>query len=149
MKYGLRPAKKEDYDFLYNLKATCMREYVEATWGWDEAFQQAYFKEHFNPARSQIIVSDGRDVGELALEEKENHLFLAGIYILPAFQRSGMGTEILQNVINGSHKRGRTVRLRVLKVNPARRLYERLGFHIVEEDDNFYIMDTRLATELK
>lgn len=32
------------------------------------------------------------------------------------------------------------VRLRVLKVNPARRLYQRLGFRIVDEDETHYTM---------
>lgn len=36
------------------------------------------------------------------------------------------------------------VRLRVLKVNPARRLYERLGFKVVEEADTHYLMEAVL-----
>jgi len=28
-----------------------MKEYVEKTWGWDERFQEEYFRNHFNPEK--------------------------------------------------------------------------------------------------
>jgi hypothetical protein len=31
-----------------------MREYVDATWGWDDDEQIAFFGEHFDPARLQM-----------------------------------------------------------------------------------------------
>jgi len=42
-----RVAKSEDYDFLYALHCKTMRDYIEATWGWDEVWQQNHFKQHF------------------------------------------------------------------------------------------------------
>ena len=53
--YTLRPATHDDYHFLYHLHISTIRPAVEATWGWDEAFQREYFREHFDPATRQII----------------------------------------------------------------------------------------------
>jgi ribosomal protein S18 acetylase RimI-like enzyme len=117
-----------------------MKEYVEAIWGWDERFQREHFSNSFNSTTSQIIVVDGRDVGELAVEERSNELFLSGIYILPEYQNRGLGTTILRSLLARARTSGRSVTLQVLKVNPARRLYERLGFVVVGSTETHFLM---------
>lgn len=136
----LRAATADDYDFCYRVQKATMQEYVEQTWGWDEAFQQAYFRQRFDPARNQVIVLGGADIGVFAVERRERDIFLAKIYILPEYQRRGIGTGLIKLVLQEAFKEGLPVTLRVLKVNPARRLYERLGFAVIEENDEFFIM---------
>lgn len=141
MKFTLRPATQADYDFLYRVKVACLRPYVAATWGWDEAFQRAHFADHFNPQRSQIVVVNGQDVGELALEEREGELFVAGIYILPDHQNQGLGTALLTQIMEQARSEGKVTGLQVLQVNRgARRLYERLGFAVVAETETHLTM---------
>lgn len=48
-------------------------------------------------------------------------------------QRRGLGGEIIPSVLREAAQRSVPVRLQVLRQNPARQLYERLGFHIVGE----------------
>ncbi len=138
--YALRPAEDTDFEFLYRLKVECLREYIEETWGWDEAFQRHYFAREFDPARLQIVTVNAQDVGEVSLEDKGHELFLAGIYILPAWQNRGLGTGIIRNILDLSRTAGKSVRIQVLKVNPARQLYERLGFEIYGESRTHYLM---------
>lgn len=141
--YGLRPATAADYDFLYQLKVAALKEYVAATWGWDEVHQRQHFAAHFDPERSQVIVVNGRDVGELSLVENEDSVQISGIYILPEYQGRGLGTAVLGDVIERARKGRRPVSLQVLKVNPARRLYERLGFVVFAESATHYQMRLR------
>jgi ribosomal protein S18 acetylase RimI-like enzyme len=136
----LRAATPEDAEFLYQLLRATMREYVEQTWSWDEKWQRAHFQENFDPAKNQIVVLDDRDVGVIASERREGDVLLGSIYILPEYQRHGIGTLLIKSVLDGAFQEGLPVRLRVLKVNPARRLYERLGFTVVEEADTHYVM---------
>jgi ribosomal protein S18 acetylase RimI-like enzyme len=141
MQYTLRPATHDDYEFLYNLHATTIRPSVEATWGWDEAFQRAYFADRFDPAQSQIIVVDGEDVGVLQVEERNGQPFLGLIEIAPEYQNRGLGTRVIKDVLDKVHAEGRPLFLHVLKANrDARRLYRRLGFEIVEEREKRYVM---------
>lgn len=42
--YALRPATADDYEFLYQLHVAAIKPAVEATGGWDEAFQQEHFQ---------------------------------------------------------------------------------------------------------
>jgi ribosomal protein S18 acetylase RimI-like enzyme len=141
MKYTLRPAKKTDYDFLYHLIEVCLKEYVEATWGWDDEFQQNHFAEHFDITGCQIVLVNGRKAGQRTVIQQEHSLFISGIYILPEFQNRGLGSRLVEEVLTQARESGRPVTLQVLKVNkPARRLYERLGFVVTAEKTTHYVM---------
>ena len=139
--YTLRPATNADYDFLYQLHATAIRPSVEATWGWDDAFQQALFRSRWNPAKTQVVMVDGKMVGTLRLVENQDEIFLALIEIHPDHQNCGLGTTIVQDILAEAHQRSLPVLLHVLKTNQgARRLYERLGFAIIETREERYVM---------
>jgi len=148
--YSLRQATHDDYDFLYQLHVEAMREYVEATWGWQEEWQQEYFARKFDPENRQIIQIDGQDAGVIVLEQRVEELYIGLIEILPAFQRRGVGTFIVRQLISTAHSDGLPVSLHVLKTNaPARRLYERLGFVIDQDESVRYKMICPLLNEEK
>jgi ribosomal protein S18 acetylase RimI-like enzyme len=141
MKYTLRPAAKSDFDFLYHLIEVCLKEYVEATWGWDDEFQQGYFAEHFDITGCQIVLVDGRTAGQLTVIEEQDKFFISGIYILPEYQNHGLGSSLVREVLSKARQSSRHVTLQVLKANqPARRLYEQLGFVVTAEKLTHYVM---------
>lgn len=139
--YTLRPATAGDYDFLFDLHVATLRPSVEATWGWDEAFQARYFQDKFVPNENQMVLVDGQEAGVLKLEERDGDVFVALIEIAPALQGAGLGSQIIRDVIAAAFARGQAVSLHVLKANPnARRLYERLGFQIVETREERHVL---------
>jgi ribosomal protein S18 acetylase RimI-like enzyme len=137
--YTLRPAQPADMDFLFALHRSTMRAYVERIWGWDDDVQKARFAEYYPTAERRIVV-DGVDVGALAIDYRPDAVFVVNIEILPAFQGQGLGAQILTDIIGRAQDDGRAVELQVLKVNPARRLYERLGFQVTGETETHYLM---------
>ena len=136
----LRQATWDDYDFLYDLLKTTMREHVELIWIWDEQWQQERFEKTFNPAENRIIVLNGVDVGVIATRRYEDEIFLARLYILPEYQGRGIGTQLIRSLLVEARREGLPVTLRVLTGNPAKRLYERLGFEVVEDAVTHYLM---------
>ncbi len=123
-----RTATYDDKDFLWELKVASMRRYVEAVYGWDDAIQYGFFEKGFHPEDIQIIQCDKLDMGMYELRERDEEWFLARIEILPAFQGRGIGTTVIQRMIGHVSKTGKPLRLQVFKVNPAQKLYERIGF---------------------
>jgi len=137
---GFRHATNDDFDFLYAMHVATMRDYVDQTWGWNDEFQESVFRERYTPAQIRVITFDGRDIGMISLEERDDDVFLRAIEILPSHQNQGIGAGIIQQIINENAARRKPVLLNVLKVNPAKRLYERLGFSVIEETDTHFIM---------
>lgn len=137
---SLRPATRGDYDFLWWLHRVTMRPYVEATWGWDEAWQSHYFQQHFDPASRDIIEADGVTVGCISAERHEERIFLAVIEIAPDYQNRGIATTLIRALLDEGDRTALPVELSVLKANPARRLYERLGFSMVGETGSHIVM---------
>ena len=142
-----RSALENDLDFLYSLHVATMREYVDQVWGWDDVYQESLFQKNYIPANIQIITSDGKDIGMLSIEERENDIFLRTIEIHPNLQRKGSATTIIKNILAKGLQKNKPVFLQVLKVNPARQLYERLGFAIIEETNTHYKMQTSIANK--
>src|SRR5690606_17841390 len=102
-----RPATLDDYDFLYALRRAALKESVARTWGWDETWQQNYFREKFDPAKREVLQWQGEDVGTLAVREESDELYVALISIVPEFQGYGRGTAVLQNLIYQAQQTGK------------------------------------------
>lgn len=133
-----RQATASDRDFCWQLHRQTMRQYVEATWGWDEAVQRRWFDEAFDPGLTRVIVVDGEAVGAIRLDGSGVPVRLLSIAIRPEHQRRGHGTAVISRVLQEAA--GTPVWLQVLKVNPARALYERLGFVTVGETETHWQM---------
>ena len=141
MNITLRDVKSRDAAFLYHLHATTMKDYVCQTWGaWDDAWQSGYFREHFDPAICKIIVWQGVDIGVIAVSRRTTEIFLNNIQLLPAYQNQGIGRQLIELLIGEAAWKDIPVTLQVLKVNPARKLYERLGFLVIGETPTHYQM---------
>jgi ribosomal protein S18 acetylase RimI-like enzyme len=89
----------------------------------------------------EIICRQGEPVGCFALGRHDDHLYVARIALLARWQRRGIGTALLRRVIAEADERRLPVRLSVLENNPARRLYERLGFTVVEDRHPKLVME--------
>ena len=142
-----RQAIENDIDFLYALHVATMKDYVDRTWGWDDTFQESVFRRNYVPAKIQIIMYDDRDMGMLSVEEREQDVFLRAIEIHPEYQGEGFGTAIINKIVADGVQKMKPVRLQVLKVNPAKGLYDRLGFSVVEETSTHYIMLTSILNK--
>lgn len=134
MEWQLRPALSADRDFLFDLHRQALGPCIERLWGWDEEEQRLHLESVFDSVGWQVIVLNGRDVGMIRTSETEDRVVLDDIEILPAFQGRGLGTAVVKAVLDYAEGRGKDTALEVLTLNPARRLYQRLGFQIIGQD---------------
>lgn len=136
MKITQRQANERDIDWLDPFYESLMRPYVELTHEWD--FDK--FRAGYDPLKASIIQYNGRDIGLLRIDVYADHIYLGDLQIHNDYQRLGIGSTLLAEVIKQAGTAGLPVRLRVLKGNPAKCLYERNGFEIAEELDNCYVL---------
>ena len=146
MNVSLRPATESDYDFLWWLHGATMRTYVAAIWGWDEAVQRLLFQDRFDPARLEIIESAGEAIGYLSVERHREFISLAAIEVAPKVQSQGIGTRLIRDLQDEAERLCIPLRLQVLQGNPARCLYERLGFTAAGETETHIMMSWQPQT---
>jgi ribosomal protein S18 acetylase RimI-like enzyme len=128
---NLRPASERDQEFLYALHCSTMRDVIEQTWGWDEAWQRADFEKRFKVCAVSIIEAGSRSVGSLWLEQRPDSLYVHELQVTPPQQGRGIGTAVIEMVIEKGASRGLPIVLSVVAANPrARDPYERLGFRV-------------------
>jgi predicted acetyltransferase/GNAT superfamily N-acetyltransferase len=137
---ALRSARREDFAFCRRVKHDTMRWIVEQLWGWDERRQAENFASQWRLDETRIITYAGDDIGWLQTKPAEDAVFLASIYLDTPLHGRGIGTQVMQIVIDEARRDGKAVTLGVVKINPARRLYERLGFRTTHEDEYKFYM---------
>jgi ribosomal protein S18 acetylase RimI-like enzyme len=80
----------------------------------------------------------------IQLFDQPDAIGIGEIQIQPSYQNRGIGTRLLRDTINRAHEQHKKVSLSVaLKNERAYRLYERLGFQKVAQNDthNFMVCD--------
>ncbi len=140
--FQLRPAAGDDMEFLFHLLAVALGPHVERAFGrWDEDEQRTRFFATTDPATHEIVLVDDAPVGCLKVALRHDEIALHRVFVLPSHQGRGLGTELVRGVLAEGRRRGLPVRLRVFHVNPARRLYARLGFVVTGETDTHVHME--------
>ena len=129
----LRPAFTADADFVTRVIETTMRAHVERTWGSFSADEtRRRVLGNIEAGNCSIIRWENQDIGVFTIARELSEIKLEQIFILPPFQRKGLGTHLIRSLAAEASAAGKPLRLRVLAVNPARQLYEREGFAVTE-----------------
>lgn len=84
--------------------------------------------------RLVLVVTD-EPVGRLLVDEAADGTTVVDIALLPAHRGRGIGTAVLDAVLARADERCAPCELSVDRGNPAKRLYERLGFVEVSCDE--------------
>jgi GNAT superfamily N-acetyltransferase len=134
VKWNLRPAAANDLEELVELRAVVMRPDLERLGRYDEHRVRQRFRDSFAPEHTQIIEIDGELAGSIAVRPADDSRWLEHFYLAPRHQGRGLGTAVLGSVLGRADADGATVRLNVLQGSPARKLYERHGFVVDNED---------------
>jgi len=140
--YLLKSAAMDHYDFIYYVKKLTLKEHIEKIWGWDEEYQQNDFRQCFIPQKNKIIVYDNEEIGYVETNEEDNIVHIVELEILPEYQGKGIGSSIIKDIIEYTDASQKRVRIGCFKINRgAKRLYESLGFKVIEETETHYILE--------
>jgi len=139
-----RPITPEDMDLLETIYAST-RELEMAIVPWSNEEKAAFLHMQFEaqhrhyqmffPSAQYLLLFDGDvPVGRIYLDRRGREMHVMDIAILPPFRNQGLGTALIREVMDNAFADGMSVGLHVENFNPARRLYDRLGFLPVGED---------------
>jgi len=146
----LRPATPADYHFMRLLYGSTREEEMKR-FPFDEfqkkefldqqfGAQYQHYQLHYPTCERNIIEKDGRPIGRLWIDEWRDQIRLVDIALMPEWRGSGIGSMLLDEVLERGANAGKPVTVHVEGYNPALRLYERLGFVKVDTNGVYYLM---------
>ncbi|EIU6794195.1 GNAT family N-acetyltransferase [Vibrio parahaemolyticus] len=138
--FEVREAIDEDYEFLFELKKAAEYEPVKAVFGWEENVQQEIHRNEWNEAKPTIIEIEGVPVGSYLVQAHPEHLYFGRFFLLPACQGKGIGSQVLKTVIQLANEKSLPIQLCYLQGNRVGQLYERFGFEVASQDEQFVHM---------
>ncbi|MBV8659117.1 MAG: GNAT family N-acetyltransferase [Burkholderiales bacterium] len=142
--YTLRPGRNDEADFIFDVTRITMAEYAARSLkNWRRESMREFADDTAAKGSFEIIEADGERAGLLIVERHDSHIQLANLFIMPAFQNKGIGSHIIRMLIDESHAQTRPLKLRVFTSNPARMLYQRLGFAVTDQTEERYFMEYR------
>jgi ribosomal protein S18 acetylase RimI-like enzyme len=151
MRVSLRPIGPQDMPFLFHLYASTREEELSVvpwTPAQKEAFlrqqfeaQHAYWTAHYTDTSWDVIEQDGKPIGRLYVARWPDDIRIVDIAILPEHRRGGIGTALIRGIFEEGDASGRKVSTHVEMFNPARALYERLGFSLAGEHGVYLRME--------
>ena len=132
--FRLRPARKDEFGFAETIYIDAMRPLMAALGPWDEAERRAALRRSFKAAEVNIITLDGADIGWMQVSERDTDYNLAQIQLLAEHCGKGIGTQLIRDLLERARRNRKTVSLSAVRTNRAIKLYERLGFRIIDPD---------------
>jgi len=146
----LRSATPDDQEFLFTVYASTRDEEL-SLWPWDDNQKRAFLEMQFRAqsqqyslcyaqADSSVILFDDQPVGRLLVDRMGPDIMLVDIALLPEYRNRSIGTSVIRSLLKEATGAQKIVALHVLRGSAAARLYDRLEFIVVNEDDIYLEM---------
>lgn len=148
---NFRPVTPDDTELNYRIYYSTREEELRKS-GWSEEekenfvrmqfnLQQKQYTTFYNGATFNFILAGSVPAGRIFLHETMHEIRIMDIAVLPEYRNRGIGTTILKGIVRNAKQSGKRASIHVEVYNPARRLYERLGFTVSELRGMYYFME--------
>jgi ribosomal protein S18 acetylase RimI-like enzyme len=147
----LRPSRDDDRPFLFRVYASTRWDELEPV-PWTVEQKEAFLRQQFDAqdidyrrnyktASFDVIELAGDSVGRLFVDRGTDEIRIVDIALLPEHRGSGIGTALIRALLDEAAALGKRLSVHVERHNPARRLYERLGFAEVADRGLYLLME--------
>lgn len=147
----LRRVAPGDEELLYRIYASTRSEEL-APVPWTAAQKEAFLRMQFRAqsldyganypaAEFLVILVAGEPAGRLYVDRRDDELRIVDIALLPEHRGAGIGGALLRELLAEAAAAGKPVRIHVESMNPALRLYERLGFRRTDDHGIYHLME--------
>lgn len=138
-KINFKKAKIEDIHYLLWLRKVTMSDYMLNS-GLEVNDKEQLNRINYNFDDAKIIYFDEEKIGLLKISERETEIEIVQIQLDPSFQGKGIGRLIFESIIKNAKNKNKTLFLSVLKANPAKKLYDSLGFKTINTTNDSFEM---------
>jgi len=151
----LRRVEPGDEELLFRIYASARTDEL-AVVPWNDAQKEAFlraqfaaqdrwYRRHYTGASYEVVLIDDEPGGRFYVSRGEREIRIMDIALLPEHRGAGIGSAILRNLLAEADAAGKRVTIHVERFNPARRLYESLGFSVVEDEGVYLLLEHQPA----
>jgi len=149
-KTSLRKFTQDDIPFMQSLYATT-RESELALTNFSEQEKLSFITQQFNAQYQHyiqhyctdsfnIIELENNPIGRLFVDYWEKEIRIVDIALMPEYRNAGIGSYYFKQLFDQAKESGKSVSIHVEHNNPAKRLYERLGFQLKTRTNEIYLL---------
>jgi len=146
-----RPVTPDDVPFLRHLYGTTRQEEMSIL-RWNDEEKRAFLDQQFLAQKTHyedfypgceflVMEMSGKPVGRLYIDRREDRIEIIDIALLPELRGRGLGRVLLEEILAEGEKSGKRVTIYVEHFNPARHLYDRLGFRHIDTNGVYHFME--------
>lgn len=99
--------------------------------------QHQHYRTHFPNASYDCILWNTEIIGRLYVNREKSEIHLIDILLFASHCNQGIGSYLLNQIIQEANDSNRRITAHVELKNPARELYKRLGFIEIEHQDPY------------
>jgi ribosomal protein S18 acetylase RimI-like enzyme len=103
-------------------------------------FQHRYYREHYPGCEFLVVERAGARIGRLYVDRWPDQIRIVDISLVPEARGAGVGGAVMRELLLEGAAARLPVTIHVEVNNPARRLYERLGFRDGESNGVYTLM---------
>jgi ribosomal protein S18 acetylase RimI-like enzyme len=133
-RFQLRPAKPRDYLFAIDLYLDGAKRHLSRIGRWNKRRLMVKFRNGYKSSQTRMVCVGDKTIGWIQVAEHIGRLHLRQLHLIPTHRRQGIGTRLIQELLQRADELNRPVTLDVMHGNPARALYVRLGFRQTGRD---------------
>lgn len=141
---SVRPACADDEQFLFRLFCSAHEsqfasldlpaEQMEQLLRMQFAARQNQYHDQYPNAEFDLVLNDGVSIGNLYAQRGPDEFVLIDITLLADYRNAGIGRRLIEDLVAEALAANKSLHAHVLKSNPAWRLWQRLGFRLVNDD---------------
>ena len=132
--FWLRPPKPRDYFFAIGLYLDGAERHLTKIGRWNRRRTTIRFRQGYKQAQVQVICAGDKEIGWIQVAEFVDRLHLRQIHLIAPFRGAGIGTRLIEDLLQRAAAQKKPVTLDVIHGNPAKSLYLRLGFKQYGQD---------------
>ena len=139
MNIELTKANDSDLEFLIKLRSLTMANQLNKI-GIILSQEENLLRVKSNFESIFIIQQLDENIGMIKYIKTENFIEIIQFQILPSYQRKGVGKYVINQLCLTAKSSDKKLKLKVLKDNPAKKLYEQFNFVVVDSDEHEFHM---------
>jgi GNAT superfamily N-acetyltransferase len=129
----VRPYEAADFDTLFALHREALGTLTSADAPWDDLVRRPRFQRWIGSHDVRVLTYEHRTIGMVGVEPSFGAVYFTAFELVHDWRGRGIGTHVFRAAMDAAAAHAAAVMLHVYDANPARHLFDRLGF--VPADD--------------